>query len=207
MLNVLLLGNYTNEMWHQFSGCDLFLKKALGDIAVCTATEDYQEYDITDFAKYDAVLVHSLRFDLPEKTCRAIVEYVVRGGAFLSFHATILAFYPTELIQMNGAAFKMHPPFQTVQYLPSDQHPITKDVDPFALEEEPFQFDFAELTKTEVFLTYSNSAQNQPAGWCHPYGKGCVVYLQPGHTQASFENADYQKLIRNSVLWATGRLT
>ena len=116
MLNVLLLGNYTNEMWHQFSGCDVLLQNVLCDIAICTATEDYAGYGVADFAKYDAVVVHSLKFDLPEKTCRAIVEYVVRGGAFLSFHATMLAFYPKELVQMNGAAFKMHPPFQELQY-------------------------------------------------------------------------------------------
>lgn len=203
MIKLLLLGNYNNAQWHEFAGVDKRITQILSGIASVHPTEEYDEFTVADYEKYDVVMVHSLKFEYKKSSLTALVEYIVNGGAMVAMHASILSIYPKELIQLCGGAFKMHPPYRKVRYQPAAAvHSVCKGVDPFVLHDEPFQFHFAELTQKQVFLNYCDRGHMQPAGWCQKYGLGRVVYLQPGHEEKSLENPMLQQLIGNSVLWA-----
>ena len=203
----LLLGNYTDYQWHDLAKCDDTIIRFLSDIAIIEATEQYNDFTVQDFGQYDVLLIHSIRFDFSEDMIRALMLYVVRGGAMVVFHASALTLYTTEFAQMVGAAFKMHPPYRKMQYIPEGEtHVITKGIQAFELEDEPFQYHFDDVTHIKIFLHYMYNGLLQPAGWCHEYGRGRIVYLQPGHQRGTFENGEFQKIIRNSVLWSMGEI-
>ena len=151
----LLLGNYTDYQWHDLAKCDAIIVDFLSDIAVLEATEDYNTFSTQDFEKYDVILIHSMRFDFSKAMMRALICYVIHGGALVVFHASALTLYSLEFSQMIGAAFKMHPPYRKVEYVAAQgSHPIMADVQPFQLDDEPFQYHFDSITETDVFLHY-----------------------------------------------------
>lgn len=58
---------------------------------------------------------------------------------------------------------------------------------------------------------------NDNAGWAHPPGSNLIgwaknagnsrlVYLQPGDTQAAYDNPHYRQMVRNAVEWVTRRV-
>jgi len=43
------------------------------------------------------------------------------------------------------------------------------------------------------------------AGWIKPSGKGCIIYLMPGHTVEDFENTAYSRIVLNAVIFKPER--
>ncbi|WP_181909357.1 ThuA domain-containing protein [Paenibacillus taihuensis] len=82
-------------------------------------------------------------------------------------------------------------------------HPITSGIEPFSLEEEPYQFEFYSDANVEVLLEYKLGDQRIPAAWTAARGRGRIVYLMPGHHKPSFLHPSSRKLIQNSVQWLT----
>lgn len=52
-----------------------------------------------------------------------------------------------------------------------------------------------------IFLTFSYQGKEYLAGYSKEFGKGRLVYFVSGHTVESFEQKEYQKLIRKSIDW------
>ena len=41
----------------------------------------------------------------------------------------------------------------------------------------------------------------ETSGWIKPAGKGCVIYLMPGHTKHDFETATYGRIVLNAIIF------
>lgn len=76
------------------------------------------------------------------------------------------------------------------------------------------------LTGTEVYLNHVHTEPRtllmglkfeDPAsrktyfqttgGWVKRAGKGCIIYLMPGHTKHDFETTEYGQIVENAVTW------
>ncbi len=66
---------------------------------------------------------------------------------------------------------------------------------------------FADTDKTVLlglkYLDDRNNAQymQQAEGWLKPAGKGCIVYLQPGHFTQEFQVPAVSQMVLNAILW------
>lgn len=88
---------------------------------------------------------------------------------------------------------------------PVAEHPITKGLQPFVIHDETYK-DLWISPKIKVLLQTDNPTSDGPVAWIGPYEKARVVYIQLGHDRNANLNPNYQRLVRNAILWAAGRL-
>jgi type 1 glutamine amidotransferase len=88
---------------------------------------------------------------------------------------------------------------------PVIQHPITKGVGAFGIWDETYK-DLWISPKVKVLLETGNPTSDGPVAWIGPYEKARVVYIQLGHDRNANLNPNYQRLVRNAILWAAGKL-
>mgnify|MGYP000485174728 CR=1 FL=1 len=88
---------------------------------------------------------------------------------------------------------------------PAMQHPILKGITTFGIHDETYK-DLWISPKVKVLLTTDDKTSDGPVAWIGPYEKARVVYIQLGHDRNANLNPNWQKLVRNAVQWAAGKL-
>lgn len=84
------------------------------------------------------------------------------------------------------------------------KHPVTAGVDNFRILDETYKgMWFA--PKLDVFLTTSHEKGDGPVGWIGPSKTARVVVLQGGHDKNAHLNPNWQRLVRNAIMWAGRR--
>jgi uncharacterized protein len=207
-VTVLIVGNGPDADWHPLEPARAQIAGILGEEFILESSLDYDEFARLEPARYPVCISYTdcWREDLTPAQIAGLISYTVRGGSLLVIHNGISLHRSYEVLQMMGAKFTGHPPYQTLPYYGvAEGHPLLTGVEDFTLDEEPYMFEFDPFTKKTVFLEYAFEGGRYPAGWEQTYGLGKVIYLQPGHHAPSFEPEAYRRLVRNSVRWAAGQ--
>lgn len=91
-------------------------------------------------------------------------------------------------------------------------HPVTRGVSDFEIHDETYGlFDMA--ADSHLLLTTEEPTSAKHIGWARTYTAPLpdsrparVVYLQLGHDHFAYQNPNYQRLVRQAIAWAAGRL-
>ncbi|MBZ5592597.1 MAG: ThuA domain-containing protein [Acidobacteriia bacterium] len=83
------------------------------------------------------------------------------------------------------------------------KHPVTEGLADFAIEDETYKGMWIS-PKVQVLLTTDNPNNDAPVVWLGTHPKARVVYIQLGHGSLAHHNPNYQRLVRNAILWAAG---
>ena len=81
------------------------------------------------------------------------------------------------------------------------QHPITQGLKDFVIHDETYK-NLWISPKVEVLLETTNPTSDGPVAWISPYAKSRVVFIQLGHGPEAHRNTNYQRLVKNAILWA-----
>ena len=84
------------------------------------------------------------------------------------------------------------------------KHPVTDGLTDFTIQDETYKGMWIS-PKAEILLTTDNPTSDGPVAWLGLHPKARVVYLQLGHASAAFHDPNYQRLVRNAIVWAAGR--
>ncbi|MBN1558403.1 MAG: ThuA domain-containing protein [Lentisphaerae bacterium] len=135
---------------------------------------------------------------------RDLAAYVREGGGFLGIHgATVFRDEYTVYPELIGGRFTHHDTFSRFTvHVHDPDHPITRGVGDFAVEDEPYVVD--RYPGSDVLLSGDWDGAAHPLGWVKPYGKGRVCYLANGHDQRSLDVPEFRKLICNAAAWCAG---
>jgi type 1 glutamine amidotransferase len=203
----ILLGDYTNPPYHPLDRIESELVDILKDQITVVGTEDYDIMHADNLNKIDVFISYTDCWNKEVTSAQAagLLSYVSNGGGLLVLHTGISLQNKYELCQMMGARFTGHPPLQKLVFeiAAAAEHEILNEFEPFAIEDEPYQFEFDPFTEKMVLFEYRYENQRWPAAWAHEFGLGRIVYFMPGHTVEAFQNPIYRKLINNSVKWLT----
>ena len=138
-------------------------------------------------------------------TTRALVTYVAWGGCLLSLHCGLITGGAYELDLLHCARFKGHAAYGVMDYLPGPWAMArTRAMGPFCLEDEPYAFDFDPMKPTHVLLNQAYAQTRWPAAWAHPWAKGKVACVAPGHDEASVRAL--APLLMDIADWFAGRI-
>jgi hypothetical protein len=94
-----------------------------------------------------------------------------------------------------------HDEAQTIK--PVLDHPITKGIGAFGIFDETYK-DLWISPKVRVLLRSDNPTSDGPVAWIGPHEKSRVVYIQLGHDRNAILNPNWQRLVRNAILWTAG---
>ncbi len=141
---------------------------------------------------------------LADTAANGLLGFVERGGGLLVLHNGICWAKHARLRPLLGAVFTGHPEQEVMPYGFSGMHPIAAGLDGFAMQEEPYRYEFEPGVEKGAFLCYEQAGRQWAAGWALARGAGRVVNLQPGHTAAAFANPGYAALVRRGARWCVG---
>lgn len=214
MKKILVLGNYTDAMYHPLACVDERLKQIYAE-GEFTFTEDPNM--LLDSINYDLVVSYWDDWNnaIPEAAAKALLKYVEAGGVLLGIHNGISLQLNDEIRVMFGGKFLYHPEQEVIKIkcaqiseLLTDSNVQTADLnsetiaelnDPkgiyFEVKEEPYQYELYDDDK-QIFMTYEYQGKTYPGGWYKTYGEGRVVYVMPGHTYEKFDIPEYREILK-----------
>lgn len=83
-------------------------------------------------------------------------------------------------------------------------HPVTRGIERMDILDETYKGLWLS-PGIRVLLRTDEESSDGPVAWIGPYEKSRVVVIQLGHGREAHLHPDYQKLVRNAILWAAGR--
>ena len=149
-----------------------------------------------------------------------IIDWTKNGGGFIAFHSASDTFHRTApdfespYLEFLGAEFDKHgAQFEGDVKVQAPFHPIMDGIpNPWSLHEEWYLFEEYRLNDAEVVATFDpgDEGMNQPIYDVPPYpviwtkspGLGRLVHCQMAHRGDTWNDAIFQTLVRNVIVWA-----
>lgn len=165
------------------------------------------------------VLVFATTGELPfdEAQKQALLDFVRGGKGFVGIHnAADTCYQWPEYGEMLGGYFNGHPWTQEVRVKVEDpDHPATRGLgSSFTVFDEIYTYRNWDRSRTHVLMSLDNSSVDLSKGnradhdyalaWCHPYGKGRVIYTALGHPDELWTQPWFRQHILGCIQWAAG---
>lgn len=179
-------------------------------------TEDSTWFNPTKLSEYAAVIFLSTTGNvLGNQEQLAFRNYIQAGGGFVGIHAASDTEYDWPWYgAMVGGYFKSHPKIQKAKLIVVDHtHPSTAHLKEDIWEREDEWYNFRNLNdQTKVLLKIDESSyeggengDDHPMAWYHEYDGGRAFYTELGHTEESFNEADFLKHILGGIQYAMSK--
>lgn len=166
--------------------------------------------------KFDVLVFYHMWQTITDDQASNFADCISEGKPVVALHHSICAFddWPEYWNIIGGKYFHKATTFKGKSYEPcsyihdlnftvriSDvQHPVTKGLDDFLINDETYKGYYVEDGVTPL-LTTDEKSSNPVIGWTKSYGKAKVVVLQSGHDVPTFQNPNFRKLLRQSIIW------
>jgi len=183
-----------------------------------TATEDTSEFSSQNLDRYAAIMFFTtgeLPMSSAEKT--ALLNFVHSGHGFLGVHSATDTFYSwPEYLDLIGGYFNGHPWHQTVTVDVVDPgDPLVAFLGgSFQIYDEVYQISDFDYRGSRVLLRLNPGSVDLgkqdvhqrfygwPLAWTRSYGQGPVFYIALGHEASVWQDARYQRILTNAILWS-----
>jgi uncharacterized protein len=191
------------------------------DACEVSATEDTSEFSAENLDRYAAVMFYTTG-EVPmsgaEKT--ALLNFVRSGHGFLGVHSATDTFYTwPDYLDLIGGYFNGHPWHQAVTIEVVDpSNPLAAFLgNSFPFEDEIYQISDFDYRGSDVLLRLDQSSVDLgkpdvhrrfygwPLAWTRSYGEGRVFYMALGHEASVWQDARYQRILTNAILWSIRR--
>ncbi|MDR3691022.1 MAG: ThuA domain-containing protein [Fimbriimonas sp.] len=181
-----------------------------------TCSEDASEIDSAKLKSFDAVVFLSTTGTILDgKQEKALIGFIHGGGGFVGVHAAADCEYKWPWYgKLVGAYFEQHPAQQdAVVKIEDTTHPSTKDLpNPWRRRDEWYDYRTNPRSSVRVLAcldptsyTGSKMLHDHPIVWCQEFEGGRSWYTGMGHTQESYKDPAYLKMLEEGIEWACGK--
>lgn len=151
----------------------------------------------------------------PEKQ-KVLRDFVEAGKGIVVMHHAVADYldWPWWSENVSGARYILNPDAdgkkssyahdQIVAVRPVAQHPVTAGIGAFKILDETYK-DMWFSPKIQVLLETDNPTSDRAVAWVGPCTTSRVITIQLGHDRHAHGNPSFKKLIRNAILWSSGR--
>jgi len=166
---------------------------------------------------YEVLVLYDMSRDIGEAERKNLIDFLESGKGLVILHHALVD-YPSWdwwSREVSGAKYFLqaegeHPAStyahdQELVIEPVIDHPIVSGIGRMHLEDETYKGMWLSPEVT-VLLKTDHPSSDGPVAWVSPYKKSRVVCIQLGHGRAAHLHPAYQKLVRNAIHWAAGRL-
>ncbi|MFN0085910.1 MAG: ThuA domain-containing protein [Blastocatellia bacterium] len=195
---------------------DLEFYEVFRDDRLRTVVDPHPEAFSGDLRKrYDVLVLYDMVKTIEEPRRKNLRAFVESGKGVVSLHHAIGSnvdwpWWYEEVVggrylfdEVNGKKSSyLHDEEQTIK--PLMDHPITRGIAPFRILDETYK-NLWISPKVAPLLHSDNPTSDGVVAWISPYEKSRVVYIQLGHDRNANLNPNWQKLVRNAIVWAAER--
>ena len=166
--------------------------------------------------KYDVLIFYHMWQVISDEEAKYFADCIREGKPVVALHHSICAFddWPEYWNIIGGKYFhkativngKEYPPSSYIHDLnitlkiADKKHPVTKGLEDFQVFDETYKDYYVAENVTPLLITDEPSS-TPVVGWAKEYGKAKIVVLQSGHDVPTFENPDFRKLLKQSIIW------
>ncbi|WP_442929557.1 ThuA domain-containing protein [Micromonospora sp. WMMC250] len=183
-----------------------------------TATEDSNQFTTSNLAQYQAVVFLSTTGDVLNASQQTAFEsYIAAGGGYVGVHAAADTEYNWPWYgQLVGAYFDSHPAIQNATVRIEDNtNPSTAHLPAtWVRSDEWYNYRTNPRSTARVLAnldesSYSggNMSGDHPITWCKAYGGGRAWYTGLGHTEASYTDPNFTRMLLGGLQVAAGSVT
>ncbi len=212
----ILVFSKTNGWRHKSipSGIAALKKMGLENNWHIDATEDSLQFNYENLKKYKTlVFVNTTGDILNSQQEQAFKRYINEGGGFVGIHSASDTEHDWPFYaQLIGGHFKSHPAQQTatLKVHKENNHPsIAHYGDSFQKFDEWYNFKKPVVSHVNVLLELDESSYTgermgikHPIAWYHHFEGGRIFFTGMGHTNETFEDANFLKHLKEGILWA-----
>jgi cytochrome c len=195
-------------------------REAILDIGIqrgwsVTFTEDATMIEANRLKAFDAVVFLSTTGKILDSNQeKALIGFIHHGGGFAGIHAAADCEYDWPWYgQLVGAFFLQHPAQQeAVVKIEDTASPITQGLpNPWTRKDEWYDYRTNPRANVHVLAslvptsyTGSKMPDDHPIMWQHEFEGGRSWYTGMGHTQESYKDPLFLKMIGEGIDWACG---
>lgn len=183
-----------------------------------THTEEATVFSSAGLQEFDLVVFLSTTRNILEPDQEsAFTTYINQGGSFMGIHAATDTEYSWPWYgKLVGAYFDSHPNNPNVREAEMEvvvkTHPATAHLeDRWLRNDEWYNFKSINpdiqvlLNLDETSYEGGTNGENHPIAWYHEFDGGRSFYTGGGHTEASFDEEDFQKHLLGGIEYCLGR--
>jgi cytochrome c len=190
--------------------------QSAGDYVV-EATEDPAQFSSANLARFQVVAFLLTTGDVLDAAEQAAFEaWIGAGGSYLGVHSAADTEHDWPFYgALVGAYFVSHPDVQPASVgLEAAGDPTVAGLpSPWVRTDEWYNFDHDPRPEVTVLATVDESTYtggtmgaDHPITWAHPTGGGGrAFYTAMGHTDDSYRDPRFQRLLIDGLRWAAGR--
>ena len=181
-----------------------------GDFEV-TLTEKLDDLKADNIKNYDLVLFHTtgLNFapgEAGKEQEKGLCDFVRNGGGWAGIHSASDSFHASDAYwELVGGTFVGHGGGKFTAYVIDQDHPITKGLEDFEIQDETYAHKYHKNSVIRTLLRMDKGNERQAMGWVQLYGKGRVFYSGLGHGREAWTNPAWQRFFIRGCYWAVGR--
>jgi len=192
---------------HDWKGCGDEIEKALraaGSFEVTRINDDLSAFEAPNLDPYDLVVFYYTRGELTDARKNGLLNWIAGGKGFVGIHSATASFHGCpEYLCMVGGHFVTHPaPRKYWVSIADPEHPITKDLIEFLVEDEQYIMDYD--PGVNVLASALWEGGQMPVAWTKSWGKGRVFYLALGHSPEACRDENFKTLLVRGSIWAAG---
>ncbi len=166
--------------------------------------------------KYDVLVFYHMWQTITDDQAKNFADCIREGKPVVALHHSICAFddwqeywniiggkYFHKATTFNGKSYEPCSYIHDLHFnvrISDGQHPVTRGINDFPIFDETYKGYYVEEGVTPL-LTTDEPSSTPVIGWTKSYGKAKVVVLQSGHDVPTFENPDFRKLLKQSIIW------
>jgi type 1 glutamine amidotransferase len=180
-----------------------------------TATEDAAHFTTANLARYQAVVWLNTTGDVLNATQQtAFQSYIAAGGGYVGVHAAADTEYDWAWYGgLAGAYFASHPAIQQARIRVEDRaNASTAHLPPtWTRTDEWYNYRTNVRSTAKVLASLDESsysggsmAGDHPITWCRAYGGGRSWYTGLGHTEASYADTAFRRMLLGGIQVAAG---
>ncbi|MFP4140481.1 MAG: ThuA domain-containing protein [Phycisphaerae bacterium] len=179
----------------------------LGEGWVAPVHMGLDRFDDREFSDAEVAVVYAMR-PRPRQTAQdALTRRVEEGLGLVAIHSANVVDDAEEFrtyTQLIGSRFNRHDPFDRLAVsIDQPDHPITRGVADFTIEDEPYECDML-VDDAEVLASHTRGGKTLPMVYVRTHGKGRVCYLALGHDRRAWGHPAFQQLLRQATNWVAG---
>jgi uncharacterized protein len=180
----------------------------------------YEMFRAENRGKYDVLVFYHMWQKITPEQAEVFADCIKSGKPVVALHHSICAFddWPEYWNIIGGKYFHKETTFNGQTYQPCSyihdlhfnvrvsktKHPVTAGVNDFPIFDETYKGYYVAPDVTPL-LTTDEPSSTPVIGWATKYGKSRIVVLQSGHDVPTFENQNFRRLLKQSVIWVSKR--
>lgn len=200
-LEILFLGHASEH--HNSGAYAPILASALAKDGInISYTEDTKDLNATNLDLYDGLIIYANYDSIAKNEEKALLDFVRSGKGFIPIHSASFCFRNSpDYVDMVGGQFKSHGTGIFTAKIVNNDHPIMKNVKEFSTWDETYVHDHLSDDRT-VLEERIEGDHREPWTWVKNYGDGRVFYTAYGHDERTWDNPEFQNLIKQGILWS-----